>query len=456
MPAPENADAVEVPQTAADLLGYHERNAGRLVVDPAEAQRAFGKAVAARLKLSADGRYVLWPQPTSDPEDPQNWSDARKNLQLLIITLASIVPDFVGSIGITGLYTVTDMYPFHLQARKLNLWTMGFIVSPFLSPFFLGFMVAHVDYKWAYVVGALYSLGVLLMIVVRRGDLRPPSLPPLRQTPSVPAQKRSSASRRAPRAPAPRVDRVLSFFLTFLYFLLTLLAFCAPPAPRAYRHASDASHHTPRAQGHPRMRARRARTARRVLPSGADLCSRRRARRSCAALHYVGEDARPALSLPSHAAPAGAAAKTHPKCGRRPPHALGLHPALRSRSAPHPWRRAYRVRDLALPSHPALSRRRIRIRIRIRPRARLRRRHAFRVLRARTLKHRQTVCILAYVLPNSGRLVFRLRRAHDKNHTIVVFESDAVADWIVASWANLNGRRGEFEIVTARSMRPNA
>ncbi|KAJ7690392.1 major facilitator superfamily domain-containing protein [Mycena rosella] len=267
MPAPEDADAVEVPQTAADLLSYHERNAGRLVVDPAEAQRAFGKAVAARLKLSADGRHVLWPQPTSDPEDPQNWSDARKNLQLLIITLASIVPDFVGSIGvasifplaaeyhttadhinaissnwailllgiggfvavtttrrlgrlpvlfhsqllalaflvlctfaptlntfaaarciaaffstapqITGLYTVTDMYPFHLQARKLNLWTMGFIVSPFLSPFFLGFMVAHVDYKWAYVVGALYSLGVLLMIVVWGEEtlydrLRPP------------------------------------------------------------------------------------------------------------------------------------------------------------------------------------------------------------------------------------------------------------------------------------------
>ncbi|KAJ7440296.1 MFS general substrate transporter [Mycena galericulata] len=239
--------------TETDLLSYHERNAGRLIVDPKEAQAEFGKDVAALLKVSADGMNILWPQPTSNPEDPQNWSERRKTLQLVIITLASVIPDFVGSIGvasifaladryntsgnhvnqlsanwaifllgwggfaaviltrrwgrlpvlfwsqllafafligcifapnlntfaamrciaaffstapqITGLYTVTDMYPFHLQARKLNLWTMGFIMSPFLSPFFLGFLVAHADYRWAYAVGALYSLIVLLMIV---------------------------------------------------------------------------------------------------------------------------------------------------------------------------------------------------------------------------------------------------------------------------------------------------
>ena len=59
-----------------------------------------------------------------------------------------------------GLYIVTDMYPFHRQARKvsvlsfsvshkltsfvqLNLWTMGFLISPFLSPFAFGFLVAR-------------------------------------------------------------------------------------------------------------------------------------------------------------------------------------------------------------------------------------------------------------------------------------------------------------------------
>jgi hypothetical protein len=39
-----------------------------------------------------------------------------------------------------GLWTVCDLFPFHLQARKLNLWTMGFIisyVSPLISSFSL-------------------------------------------------------------------------------------------------------------------------------------------------------------------------------------------------------------------------------------------------------------------------------------------------------------------------------
>ncbi|CAK5277845.1 unnamed protein product, partial [Mycena citricolor] len=238
--------------TPADLVDYHKRNAGRLIIDPAEARKEFGDAVASKLKLTADGTIVLWPQPSAIPEDPQNWSTRRKGVQLLIVTLASAVPDFIGSIGvasifalsnrygttparvnevssnwailllgwggfaavivtrrwgrlpvlfwsqllafafllacmfsptlpafaatrciaaffstapqITGMYTVTDMYPFHLQARMLNLWTMGFIMSPFVAPFVLGFLVAHVNYEWAYSIGAIYSLLVLILI----------------------------------------------------------------------------------------------------------------------------------------------------------------------------------------------------------------------------------------------------------------------------------------------------
>ena len=32
----------------------------------------FGEDIAKTLKLSADGSTVLWPQPSDDPEDPQN------------------------------------------------------------------------------------------------------------------------------------------------------------------------------------------------------------------------------------------------------------------------------------------------------------------------------------------------------------------------------------------------
>ncbi|KAF8056670.1 MFS general substrate transporter [Lyophyllum atratum] len=236
-----------------DLLSYHEKNAGRLIIDPEEAKLELGEEVAAHLKLNHDGTKVLWPQPTDSPLDPQNWTARRKTIQLIIITLAAIVPDFDSGIGIaaifalaeqyntttgvinnltsnwsifllgwggifavmlmrrygrlpilfwsqllslgflvgatfapnlktftamrcltaffgtapqvTGLYVVTDMYPFHLQARKLNVWTMGFIVSPFLSPFAFGFLVARTSWRWAYGIGSMYSAIVVFLIV---------------------------------------------------------------------------------------------------------------------------------------------------------------------------------------------------------------------------------------------------------------------------------------------------
>jgi hypothetical protein len=67
-----------------------------------EAKIELGEAVAAKLKLTADGTKVLWPQPTDSDMDPQNWSDRRKNLLLFIMTLAAIVPDFDSGIGMWG------------------------------------------------------------------------------------------------------------------------------------------------------------------------------------------------------------------------------------------------------------------------------------------------------------------------------------------------------------------
>ncbi|KAG1744214.1 major facilitator superfamily domain-containing protein [Suillus lakei] len=65
---------------------------------------------------------------------------------------------------VTGLYVVTDIFPFHLQARKLNIWTAGFVISPFLSPFVFGFLVARVSWRWAYGIGSIYSAIVLFLI----------------------------------------------------------------------------------------------------------------------------------------------------------------------------------------------------------------------------------------------------------------------------------------------------
>ncbi|PBK81160.1 MFS general substrate transporter [Armillaria gallica] len=74
---------------------------------------------------------------------------------------------FFGTVPqVTGLYIVTDLYPFHLQARKLNFWTMGFIVSPFLSPFAFGFLVARQSWRWAYGIGCIYGAVVCVLIAL--------------------------------------------------------------------------------------------------------------------------------------------------------------------------------------------------------------------------------------------------------------------------------------------------
>ncbi|EJF58947.1 MFS general substrate transporter [Dichomitus squalens LYAD-421 SS1] len=234
------------------FVSYQESHAGRLVLDPGFAPAEFGEDIAKQLKLSPDKSKILWPQPADDSHDPQNWSKARKTLQLTIATLAAVVPDFDSSIGIaavfamardfhttpnhvnqlgqswaifaigwggifavmlirrygrlpvlfwsqllalgfmigvtfapnltvsaamrtlvgffgtcaqvSGLYVVTDMYPVHLQARKLSIWTMGFVISPVLAPFLLGFLVARANWRWAYGIGTIYNAIVMLLI----------------------------------------------------------------------------------------------------------------------------------------------------------------------------------------------------------------------------------------------------------------------------------------------------
>jgi hypothetical protein len=77
--------------------------------------------------LSEDGTKVLWPQPTDSALDPQNWSLRRKNLQLFIITLAAIVPDFDSGIG------EQRGFVFHIKPN---------------TPCFLNNQVLHPSLRW--------------------------------------------------------------------------------------------------------------------------------------------------------------------------------------------------------------------------------------------------------------------------------------------------------------------
>uniref|UniRef100_A0A0W0G3C6 Putative MFS general substrate transporter n=1 Tax=Moniliophthora roreri TaxID=221103 RepID=A0A0W0G3C6_MONRR len=93
-----------------DLATFHEREAGRLILDPEEARIEFGERFTSRLKLTKDGKTILWPQPTDDPADPQNWSSRKKALHLFIISLATIVPDFDSAIGIASVFELAETY----------------------------------------------------------------------------------------------------------------------------------------------------------------------------------------------------------------------------------------------------------------------------------------------------------------------------------------------------------
>jgi len=241
-------------KTLIDLNYEYETGSGRVIVDPVEAEVELGKALASQLKLDKTGKVVLWPQPSDDRHDPQNWPKNRKLKNLIISTMAAFIPDFDSGIGVaclfplareyrttpgevnnvssnwsifllgpggliavmlakrygrlpilfwsqvfglafligctfapnlstfaamrclnaffstapqvTGLLAVTDMYPFHLQARMLNFWGAGFLVSPYMSPWLFGYLVENINYRWAYAIGSFYSILVVLLIAL--------------------------------------------------------------------------------------------------------------------------------------------------------------------------------------------------------------------------------------------------------------------------------------------------
>jgi hypothetical protein len=51
------------------------------------------------LKVHHDGSTILVPQPTSDPNDPLNWSWMKKHLFLMIISIIAFLPDYGSSTG---------------------------------------------------------------------------------------------------------------------------------------------------------------------------------------------------------------------------------------------------------------------------------------------------------------------------------------------------------------------
>ena len=55
------------------------------------------------LQTAPDGKTVLIPQPSSDPNDPLNWNSLKKHVILIVITVLAFLPDFGSSMGIVTL-----------------------------------------------------------------------------------------------------------------------------------------------------------------------------------------------------------------------------------------------------------------------------------------------------------------------------------------------------------------
>lgn len=49
--------------------------------------------------MTHDGRTVLAPQPSSDPNDPLNWSQWKKTVVLLVVSATAFLADFGSSMG---------------------------------------------------------------------------------------------------------------------------------------------------------------------------------------------------------------------------------------------------------------------------------------------------------------------------------------------------------------------
>ena len=75
-----------------DELGDH----GAHVLDASQLQ-------GENVKTTVDGKIILIPQPSSDPNDPLNWSYAKKHIQLFVISVVAFMPDFGSSMGIITL-----------------------------------------------------------------------------------------------------------------------------------------------------------------------------------------------------------------------------------------------------------------------------------------------------------------------------------------------------------------
>lgn len=69
------------------------------VLDEKELRRTLNIPDHAAIKTAPDGKTVLIPQPSDDPQDPLNWSTWKKTMILYIVALTAFTGDYGSAIG---------------------------------------------------------------------------------------------------------------------------------------------------------------------------------------------------------------------------------------------------------------------------------------------------------------------------------------------------------------------
>ncbi|KAL1980470.1 hypothetical protein VTN96DRAFT_4127 [Rasamsonia emersonii] len=97
---------------------------------------------ATDLKLAADGKTVLIPQPNEDPNDPLNWSQARKHAILFIISCCAFLPDYGSATGAVTLLAQAQIWGMtedevnHSQAGNVFMLGAGGLFVTVFSAYF--------------------------------------------------------------------------------------------------------------------------------------------------------------------------------------------------------------------------------------------------------------------------------------------------------------------------------
>ncbi|KAI5204554.1 MFS general substrate transporter [Aureobasidium subglaciale] len=91
------------------------------------------------LKTASDGHTILIPQPSNSPQDTLNWSKTRKHVILIVVSLASFLPDYGSATGAVTLLPQAAQWKIspdtvnHSQVGNVFMLGAGGVVAVILS-----------------------------------------------------------------------------------------------------------------------------------------------------------------------------------------------------------------------------------------------------------------------------------------------------------------------------------